>query len=38
VRSSLPALLLALLAVLAGANALWVILGHFAIDGGAFFA
>ncbi len=36
-RSSLPALLLALLAVLAGGDALWVMMGHFAIDGGAFF-
>ena len=35
-RLRLPALLLALLAALAVADASWVMLGHFALDGGAF--
>ena len=35
-RFGLPALLLALLALLAGADAVWVMLGQFALDGGAF--
>lgn len=33
---SLPARLLALLGVLAGIDAVWVVLGHFALDGGGF--
>lgn len=33
---SLPARLLALLGVLAGVDAAWVVLGHFALDGGGF--
>ena len=35
-RASLPAQLLALLAVLGGVDATWVVLGHFALDGGGF--
>jgi len=35
-RPALPALLLALLAILAGADAVWVMLGQFALDGGSF--